>query len=78
MSNRYLYRNVIPVSRGLIFVFNLQNVLMMRYCVLRVALMGSSLHVYLLTNVVITSLTVLEEKMNWITIVPVDLREQFV
>ena len=78
MSNRYLYRNVIPVSRGLIFVFNLQNVLMMRYCVLRVALMGSSLHVYLLTNVVIMSLTVLEEKMNWITIVPVDLREQFV
>jgi hypothetical protein len=37
-----------------------------------------SLHVYLLINVVMVSLTVLEEKMNWITTVPVDQREQFV
>ena len=32
----------------------------------------------LLVNVVIAPLTVLEEKMNWVTTVPVDLREQFV
>ena len=35
-------------------------------------------HVYQLTNVVMVSMTVLEEKMNWITTVPVDQREQFV
>jgi hypothetical protein len=42
--------------------------------------MVNSLHAYLLINVVmvLVSLTVLEEKMNWITTVPVDQREQFV
>jgi hypothetical protein len=40
--------------------------------------MVNSLHAYLLINVVMVSLTVLEEKMNWITTVPVDQREQFV
>ena len=41
-------------------------------------LMTSILHVYLIINVVIMLLTVLEETMNWITTVPVDRREQFV
>ena len=43
-----------------------------------VELVVSSLHASLLSSVVMVSLTVLEEKMNWITTVPVDLREQFV
>jgi hypothetical protein len=43
-----------------------------------VDLMESNLHAYLLINVVMVSLTVLEEKMNWITTVPVDQRERFV
>ena len=45
---------------------------------LRVVLMDRCLHAYLLSNVVTMSLTALEERMNWITTVPVDLREQFV
>jgi hypothetical protein len=44
----------------------------------KVVLIIISLHVYLLINVVMVSLTVLEEKMNWITTVPVDQREQFI
>ena len=43
-----------------------------------VELMVRSLNVSLLSSVVMVSLTVLEEKMNWITTVLVDLREQFV
>jgi hypothetical protein len=43
-----------------------------------VILMTRSLLVYLLSNVVMVLMTVLEEKMNWITTVPVDQREQFV
>ena len=43
-----------------------------------VELMVSSLHASLLSSVVMVLLTVLDEKMNWITTVPVDLREPFV
>ena len=45
---------------------------------MKVELMDNSLHVYWLNSVVMALLTVLEEKMNWITTVPVNLREQFV
>ena len=41
-------------------------------------LMARNLHVSPLNKTVMVLLIVLEEKMNWITTVPVDLREQFV
>ena len=58
--------------------FLFQYVLITTLNVPMVELVTSNLYVSLLNNVVMAPLTVLEEKMNWITTVPVDLREQFV
>ena len=59
-------------------VFALQYVLITHLSVHMVVLMANSHHVSPVSSVVIMLLTVLEGKMNWITTVLVDLREQYV
>ena len=56
----------------------LQYALMIHLSVKRVVLMVNSRHVSSVSSFVIMLLTVLEGKMNWITTVLVDLREQYV
>ena len=56
----------------------MQYVLLLPLSVHMVVLMVSSHHASPVSSVVIMSLTVLEGKMNWITTVLVDLREQYV
>ena len=56
----------------------LQYALMIHLSVKRVMLMVNSHHVSSVSSFVIMLLTVLEGKMNWITTVLVDLREQYV
>ena len=69
--NRYINWHVYTVTF-------FQYVLITSLNVPMVELVTSSLYASLLNNVVMALLTVLEEKMNWITTVSVNLREQFV